>query len=115
MEGKGVMVWPDQARYEGEFKNGKMEGKGTKVFASGNKYIGQWKNDLQHGTGVFFSVKEQTKRQGEWQNGKRYSWIASPQSTHVSARSGPFLVPLDNSKMSSRQGSPNGARKTAYA
>ena len=52
------MIWPDQARYEGEFKNGKMEGKGTKVFASGNMYIGQWKNDLQHGTGVFFSVKD---------------------------------------------------------
>ena len=58
MQGKGVMVWPDQARYEGDFVNGKMQGKGTKQFASGNKYIGEWVNDLQHGTGVFFSVKD---------------------------------------------------------
>ena len=26
----GVMVWPDQTRYEGSFVNGKIEGKGTK-------------------------------------------------------------------------------------
>lgn len=30
MNGKGVLVWPDQSRYEGEFKNGKMEGHGIK-------------------------------------------------------------------------------------
>jgi hypothetical protein len=40
MDGKGVMIWPDQSRFEGDFKNGKMEGKGTKLFANGNKYIG---------------------------------------------------------------------------
>ena len=40
MEGKGIMIWPDQSRYEGEFKNGKIDGKGTKYYANGNKYIG---------------------------------------------------------------------------
>jgi hypothetical protein len=45
MEGKGVLIWPDESRYEGDFKGGKMEGKGTKHFANGNRYIGDWKND----------------------------------------------------------------------
>lgn len=40
MEGKGVMTWPDQSKYEGEFKNGKIEGKGTKTFSNGDRYIG---------------------------------------------------------------------------
>ena len=46
MEGKGIMIWPDESRYEGEFKQGKLHGKGTKHFANGNRYIRQWKNDL---------------------------------------------------------------------
>ena len=45
MDGKGTMVWPDESRYEGDFKQGKRFGKGTQHFANGNYYIGQWKND----------------------------------------------------------------------
>ena len=62
MEGKGIMIWPDGSRYEGDFKSGKIEGQGTKVFSNGNTYIGWWKNDLQHGSEVYLSVKDQTKR-----------------------------------------------------
>jgi len=32
MEGKGIMIWADGSRYEGDFKSGKIEGQGTKVF-----------------------------------------------------------------------------------
>ena len=46
MEGKGVMTWPDQSRYDGDFKEGRIEGKGTKQFANGNRYVGEWKNDV---------------------------------------------------------------------
>ena len=76
MDGKGVMVWPDQSKYEGEFKQGKIEGKGKKDFSNGNRFIGDWKNDVMHGSGVWYNIKDQTKRQGEWQNGKRISWIS---------------------------------------
>ena len=58
------MSWPDQSRYEGDFKEGRIEGKGTKQFANGNRYVGEWKNDNMHGSGVFYSMKDQTKRQG---------------------------------------------------
>ena len=84
MEGKGVMTWPDQSRFEGDFKLGKIDGEGTKFFSNGNRYIGQWKNDVMHGHGVWFNIKDQTKRQGQWNNGKRYNWIGIPKSTHVS-------------------------------
>ena len=40
-------------------------------FEKGDKYIGQFDNDLYHGTGVWHSFETQTKRQGEWKNGKR--------------------------------------------
>jgi len=45
MDGKGVIIWPDESRYEGDFAAGKMQGKGTKHFANGNRYIGDWKAD----------------------------------------------------------------------
>ena len=58
MDGKGVMVWPDQSKYEGEFKNGKIEGKGKKEFSNGNRFIGDWKNDVMHGSGVWYNIKD---------------------------------------------------------
>ena len=30
MHGKGVMVWPDGTRFEGDYIEGKINGKGTK-------------------------------------------------------------------------------------
>lgn len=49
--GQGVMTWPDNSMYQGQFVNGKMEGKGVKVWANGTRYEGIWKNDNFHGDG----------------------------------------------------------------
>ena len=35
-------TWPDGAKYEGEYKEGKKNGKGTLNFADGSKYIGDF-------------------------------------------------------------------------
>lgn len=78
------MRYADGSKYEGEFFQGKKQGHGTRFWASGDHYIGQFKENLMSGTGVYYSVKEQTKRQGEWLNGKRVSWLTGPQSVHVS-------------------------------
>ena len=42
MEGKGVMTWPDQSKYEGEFMDGKKHGKGIYFWADGSKYEGDF-------------------------------------------------------------------------
>jgi len=31
-----------------------------------------------HGNGVYINAREGTKRQGEWANGKRKTWISDP-------------------------------------
>ena len=43
--GPGVQVWPDNAKYEGEFKNDKANGKGKFTNAKGDIYDGEWAND----------------------------------------------------------------------
>ncbi len=73
IEGRGVEIWNDGRRYEGDFKNGKKDGEGTFVWANGSKYIGSWRDDRQHGIGIFCDAK--SKRQGEWVSGKRIRWL----------------------------------------
>ena len=72
------MTWPDQSRYEGDFKNGKANGNGVEYMSNGDRYNGQFENDLKHGSGIYHSSADQTKRQGEWQNGKRVAWLTQP-------------------------------------
>lgn len=84
MNGVGVMVWPDQSRYEGEFQNGKMHGRGIKQLSNGNRYVGQFNNDQYDGSAIWYDAANQTKRQGEWSNGKRVAWLSQAQQTHVS-------------------------------
>lgn len=77
MHGQGLMVWPDQTRYEGEFRNGKMEGHGVKQYVKGDRYVGAFCEDVYHGSGIWYSKADQTKRQGEWNMGKRTKWIGT--------------------------------------
>mgnify|MGYP002352924332 CR=1 FL=1 len=77
MEGRGVEMWNDGRKYDGEFKNGKKDGEGTFEWPNGNKYIGSWRNGKQHGMGVWLDAAEGgVKKQGEWVNGKRARWIS---------------------------------------
>ncbi len=76
MEGKGIEVWSDGRKYEGDFKNGKKDGEGTFEWSNGLKYIGSWRNAKQHGIGILYNPEEGTKRQCEYVNGKRARWIS---------------------------------------
>lgn len=49
--GKGTYVYPSGAKYNGNFKNGKIHGQGMLIFSNGNRYVGQWKNQYRHGKG----------------------------------------------------------------
>ena len=44
------MVWADGARYEGEWKNGKVNGQGIKITADGTRFEGEYINDSPHGS-----------------------------------------------------------------
>ena len=46
-----MQVWPNSARYEGEWKDGKAHGEGEYRNAKGDHYIGEFLNDLRHGEG----------------------------------------------------------------
>lgn len=49
--GTGTYVYPSGAKYNGQFKNGKIHGQGMLIFSNGNRYVGQWKNQYRHGKG----------------------------------------------------------------
>ena len=44
-------VWPDGARYEGKYKDGKKEGKGKLTFADGSYYEGEFMQNEISGMG----------------------------------------------------------------
>ena len=65
----------EDAKYEGDWVEGKREGQGVLTWThgdySGNKYEGEWKNDKQWGKGIM-SCSNGDKYDGEWKNGKRH-------------------------------------------
>ena len=65
----------ENAKYEGDWVEGKREGRGVMFWVngdySGNKYEGEWKNDKQWGKGIM-SCSNGDKYDGEWKNGKRH-------------------------------------------
>mmetsp|Transcript_18136 Transcript_18136/g.30986 ORF Transcript_18136/g.30986 Transcript_18136/m.30986 type:complete len:92 (-) Transcript_18136:125-400(-) len=70
MEGKGVIMWPDQSKYEGDFVQGKMHGQGVRHYPNGNIYKGEWVEDKPHGEGTIYKAKEGTWKEGNFNEGK---------------------------------------------
>jgi hypothetical protein len=50
-EGYGECLFPDGARYEGQFLAGKINGLGALFFANGDLYSGEWSNQVRQGKG----------------------------------------------------------------
>lgn len=50
-EGYGACLFPDGARYEGQFVSGKIQGLGAMFFANGDLYSGEWTNQIRQGKG----------------------------------------------------------------
>lgn len=61
-----------------------MDGQGILWKPDGDRYQGAFKNDKPHGIGVHYSFKDQTKRQGTWEQGKRSQWLRDPVKCTVS-------------------------------
>jgi len=66
--GKGVYVYDNGTRYEGEFKNGLIEGYGVSKFYNGDEYTGLWKNHKIDGEG-FYRYADGTTKVGIWREG----------------------------------------------
>ena len=53
MHGRGIFIWSDGRKYEGDYVNDRKEGFGVFTFRDGRIYEGEWINGRQHGKGVF--------------------------------------------------------------
>ena len=52
--GRGVLLYKNDDKYYGNFKNGKKDGIGIFYFKNGSKYLGQWKQNKMDGYGVYY-------------------------------------------------------------
>ena len=73
---KGEVIWKwfehgdwQSARYEGEYRNGKMNGRGVLHYPNGHRYEGDFVDDKRHGTGVHEWARGDVY-EGQWQDGK---------------------------------------------
>lgn len=66
--GYGHEVWPDGARYEGEFSDGNKHGNGTFTWVDGSMYMGEFNQNCMEGNGIY-----------EWLDGRSYDgqWLAN--------------------------------------
>ena len=52
----GIQVWPDNAKYEGQWFTNKANGRGKFWHADGDFYDGEWIDDKANGFGVYIHL-----------------------------------------------------------
>ncbi len=67
--GQGEMTYPEGAKYEGGWKDGRRQGQGTLTHPYAGQYEGQWKDDKPHGYGIWL-FPDGAKYEGQWKNGE---------------------------------------------
>jgi hypothetical protein len=67
---RGIHLWPNGDKYEGEYRDGKPNGQGIYTWADGRKYVGEWKDGKKHGQGTFTSPTS-GKYAGEYRDDKK--------------------------------------------
>ena len=67
--GKGIFLWSDSSKFEGEIVEGLFQGQGTYTYSDGKKWTGNWKDDKRFtGKGIIrFDGGEIWE--GEWKEG----------------------------------------------
>lgn len=78
MTGKGKVLWPSGASYEGDFSGGYLHGFGILSSSDGSVYRGSWKLNIQHGFGEKqyqnSDVYEGTWKEGKQEGSGKYVW-----------------------------------------
>ncbi len=67
INGKGVFTWPDSARYEGDFLNGKRTGQGVLLWPNGDRHEGAFLDDKRTGKAVFVK-KDGLRYEGDYKD-----------------------------------------------
>ena len=82
--GDGVYVYPDNTRYEGEFKKGLAHGKGICFYADGDQYHGEWRFHTFDGHGTMYltngTILKGNWRAGEYLGGKLRATASEPKT-----------------------------------
>eukprot|EP00359_Climacostomum_virens_P005733 CAMPEP_0204918328 /NCGR_PEP_ID=MMETSP1397-20131031/16082_1 /ASSEMBLY_ACC=CAM_ASM_000891 /TAXON_ID=49980 /ORGANISM="Climacostomum Climacostomum virens, Strain Stock W-24" /LENGTH=310 /DNA_ID=CAMNT_0052091585 /DNA_START=328 /DNA_END=1260 /DNA_ORIENTATION=- len=73
IEGYGEQVWPDGAKYVGEFLNGEKHGYGTKTTSNGQSYSGFWKHNNRSGHGTYYWPSGSSYT-GNFKHGDNHGW-----------------------------------------
>ena len=78
MTGKGKIIWPSGAKYEGEISGGYLHGFGTFNYSDGSIYNGDWRMNIHHGIGQKLYANLDIY-DGSWKEGMpegcgRYFW-----------------------------------------
>ena len=55
MDGAGILYFKNENVYEGDFLNNRIEGKGRYTFVNGDIYTGELKDGKFEGRGIFFT------------------------------------------------------------
>jgi len=71
LDGKGKIVFPDGASYDGDFRKGKFQGTGIMKYPGGAMYVGGWHKSVQEGRGRMTEA-DGTSYIGGFHNGKRH-------------------------------------------
>lgn len=78
MTGKGCIVWPSGAKYEGDFSGVYLHGFGTLTGADGSVYRGTWRMNIRHGLGrkeyCNSDIYDGSWKEGVHEGSGRYSW-----------------------------------------
>ena len=66
----GTKTFPNDTKYVGEFKDGKLHGQGTATMANGDKYLGEFKDNNRSGQGTY-TYANGAKYAGEFKDSKQ--------------------------------------------
>ena len=70
-KGEGEINYTDNSLYKGKWENYKRQNKGVLLYPNLDKYEGEFKNDLFDGKGTLFINEKKIYYQGFWKEGKK--------------------------------------------